>query len=100
MTAVAGPTCPVETVPTRPGCAPRPVPNVTVLVMDADGAVREKVILDAAGQRSSGLPPGAYVGQRRGRRRFHERRPEAQRVDRGRRRITEVTLAFDTVRIR
>ena len=93
--AVAGPTCPVETVPPDPACAPKPVPNVTVLVMDADGAVREKVVLDAAGQRFLGLPPGAYAVSAEGVAGFMSG-PEAQRVTVEDGRITEVTLAFDT----
>ncbi len=93
--AVAGPTCPVETVPPDPACAPKPVPNITVLVMDAGGAVREKVVLDAAGQRFLGLQPGAYAVTAEGVAGFMDG-PEAQRVTVEDGRITEVTLAFDT----
>lgn len=37
VTVVAGPVCPVETVPPDPACAPRPVPGAPVLVSPADG---------------------------------------------------------------
>jgi len=35
--AVAGPTCPVETDPPDPDCAPRPVAGAQILVQPADG---------------------------------------------------------------
>jgi hypothetical protein len=93
--AVAGPTCPVETVPPDPACAPKPVPHVTVLVMDAGGTVQVKAILDAAGQQFLDLQPGAYVVNAEGVAGFMNG-PEAQRVTVEDGRITEVTLAFDT----
>ncbi len=93
--AVAGPTCPVETVPPDPACAPKPVPNVTVIVMDAAGAVQKKVVLDAAGQGFLDLQPGGYVVNAEGVAGFMNG-PEAQRVTVEDGRITEVTLAFDT----
>jgi hypothetical protein len=95
VTAVAGPTCPVETVPPDPACAPRPVPNVTVLVTDAAGALQQKIVLDAEGQQSLSLLPGAYVINAEGAAGFMSG-PEAQRVTVEDGRITEVTLAFDT----
>jgi hypothetical protein len=94
--AIAGPTCPVETVPPDPACAPKPVSNVTVLVMDAGGVVQAKVVLDAAGQQFLGLQPGAYVVNAEGGVAGFMNGPEAQRVTVEDGRITEVTLAFDT----
>ena len=35
--AVAGPVCPVETVPPDPACEPRPVAGAPIFVMPADG---------------------------------------------------------------
>jgi hypothetical protein len=60
---VAGPVCPVETVPPDPACEPRPVPGAHVFVSPGDG--REVVVAegttDADGIVHMSLPPGAYV---------------------------------------
>jgi hypothetical protein len=62
ITLVAGPTCPVETQPPDPGCAPRPVGNATVIVRDADGNEVARTVSDAAGHaRADGLRAGVYV---------------------------------------
>lgn len=37
ISALAGPTCPVETDPPSPDCAPLPVANAVIVVTDADG---------------------------------------------------------------
>jgi hypothetical protein len=95
ITAVAGPTCPVETIGADPACAPRLVPNVTVLILDATGAVQHKLILDASGQGSIALEPGAYVVNAEGVAGFMNG-PEAQRVTVEAGQVTDVTLAFDT----
>ena len=36
-TVTAGPVCPVETVPPRPGCKPRPVVGAVIVATDAGG---------------------------------------------------------------
>jgi hypothetical protein len=36
-TVTAGPVCPVETVPPKPECAPRPVPGAVIVATDAGG---------------------------------------------------------------
>src|SRR6478735_10167932 len=36
-TVTAGPVCPVETVPPKPECAPRPVAGAVIVAMDAGG---------------------------------------------------------------
>lgn len=61
VTALAGPTCPVETVPPDPACAPRPVAGATVTVQDGTGAVVEKALLDGAGVAVIAVPSGDYV---------------------------------------
>ena len=59
--AVAGPVCPVETVPPDPACAPRPVAGARVVVLDPSGAVVAEVRTDAAGAFSFDLDPGDYT---------------------------------------
>jgi hypothetical protein len=63
VTAVAGPTCPVETDPPDPNCAPRPVEGARVLVSPGDG--RDIVVADgttdARGQVTFELAPGDYI---------------------------------------
>ncbi|MGH2475520.1 MAG: hypothetical protein ACRDIL_09665, partial [Candidatus Limnocylindrales bacterium] len=61
ITAVAGPTCPVEQVPPDPACAPRPVAGATILILDGQGNDVGKATLDAAGSALIDLPPGDYV---------------------------------------
>lgn len=95
ITAIAGPTCPVETVPPDPACAPRFVPNVAVLISDAAGTIQQKLVLDAAGQKFVALAPGGYIVNAEGTAGFMNG-PEAQRVTVEDGQITDVTLAFDT----
>ncbi len=95
LSAIAGPTCPVETVGSDPACAVKPVPNVTALIVGADGRVEEKVVLDAAGQRFIALEPGNYVVDAEGLAGFMNG-PETQHVTVEPGRVTDVTLAFDT----
>lgn len=42
ITALAGPTCPVETDPPSPDCAPRPVDGAVIVVADPDGTERAR----------------------------------------------------------
>lgn len=60
-TALAGPTCPVETNPPDPACADRPVAGAIVIVRTSDGS-REvtRVTTGADGRFSVQLAPGGY----------------------------------------
>ncbi|HJP72144.1 MAG TPA: hypothetical protein VJ975_10530 [Candidatus Limnocylindria bacterium] len=61
--AVAGPVCPVETVPPDPACEPHPVAGAPIFVMPADG--RDVVVAqgttDDDGLALLDVPPGAYI---------------------------------------
>lgn len=61
ITALAGPTCPVETIPPDPACAPRPVAGARVIILDAQGREVSTVVLDATGSAPVSLPAGRYV---------------------------------------
>src|SRR5687768_1406836 len=63
ITAVAGPTCPVERIPPDPACAPRPVAGATVVVQDAQRNNVATVVLDAGGAAVVALPVGQYIVQ-------------------------------------
>ncbi len=63
ITAVAGPTCPVETIPPDPACAPRPVAGATVNVLNGQGTGVATVVLDAKGAAIVAIPAGNYVVQ-------------------------------------
>lgn len=60
ITVVAGPVCPVETVPADPACAPRPVAGAEILVRGADGRTVASLRTDASGQATVALVPGSY----------------------------------------
>jgi hypothetical protein len=57
---VAGPVCPVETVPADPSCAPRPVPGAEIAVRDASGNVVARASTDGDGGFRLSLAPGVY----------------------------------------
>lgn len=96
IVAVAGPTCPVETVPPDPNCAPKPVPNATAVIIDAADGVQDLfVVLDAAGEGFVELEPGDYSVTAQAVGGFMNG-PEPQRVVVEDGRISEVTLTFDT----
>jgi hypothetical protein len=59
--ALAGPVCPVETVPPDPSCAPRPVAGAAVLIRDGGGAEVARVETAADGTFFAELPAGDYV---------------------------------------
>jgi hypothetical protein len=61
ITALAGPTCPVETIPADPECAPRPVPGAVIVIRDAAGGEVTTVELDSTGTAFVEVPPGGYV---------------------------------------
>jgi hypothetical protein len=63
ITASAGPTCPVERVPPDPACAPRPVADVTILVVDDQGKTVATVATGADGTVLVAVPAGDYVLQ-------------------------------------
>lgn len=63
ISSAAGPTCPVETVPPDPACAPRPVPGARVGILDGQGRSVAAVVLDANGAAIVPLPAGNYVVQ-------------------------------------
>lgn len=58
---VAGPTCPVETVPPQPGCEGRSVAGATVIVRDAQGIEVGRAITDSEGRAHVTLPAGIYT---------------------------------------
>jgi hypothetical protein len=95
ITALAGPTCPVETVPPDPDCAPRPVPGVTVAIFDDAGDEKGTLVLDAAGEGFIALEAGAYIVNGQGAAGLMNG-PEAQRVEVENGRVTEVELMYDT----
>jgi len=63
ITATAAPTCPVERVPPDPACAPRPVANATIRVVDDQGTTVATVATGADGTVLVTVPAGDYVLQ-------------------------------------
>jgi hypothetical protein len=61
ITAIAGPTCPVETNPPDPACAPRAVGGASVRVRDVAGTEVAATTLDASGNAFVEVPAGGYV---------------------------------------
>ena len=59
--AVAGPVCPVETVPPDPNCAPRAVAGAVLIVRDGSGHEVARGTTDADGNYVISLPPGSYT---------------------------------------
>ena len=59
ISALAGPTCPVET-PGDPACAPRPVAGARVVIVDAQGREVTAIVLDAQGAGVAALAAGTY----------------------------------------
>jgi hypothetical protein len=57
---VAGPTCPVETIPPQPGCEAQPVDHAVLVCQDADGKEVARATSSANGRFQLVLPPGAY----------------------------------------
>lgn len=56
----AGPTCPVETVPPDPACAPKPVVGASVIATDGAGVEVSRAISRADGSYALTLAPGTY----------------------------------------
>ena len=65
VTAVAGPVCPVERVPSEPACAPRPVPGAGFVIRQVGGGEVAKGVADATGAVFVELPAGDYEVQGR-----------------------------------
>jgi hypothetical protein len=60
--ALAGPTCPVETDPPDPDCAPRPVAAAPIVVRSVDGGqIVAEGETGADGRLSLAIPAGDYV---------------------------------------
>jgi hypothetical protein len=59
--AVAGPVCPVETVPPDPDCAPRPVAGAVIVVRDDAGSEIARTTTEADGSFFVELPLGDYL---------------------------------------
>lgn len=96
VTAVAGPTCPVETVPPDPACAPRPVPSRLIVVTDGAGQRVAQQETDAAGTSFFEVAPGAYVVMVADTGQDFFGTPEAQQVEVIAGAVTPVAIAFDT----
>ena len=94
ISAVAGPTCPVETVPPDPACAAKPVARAPILIDDGAGA-RATVVTDAAGQAFAALAPGTYSVSAQGTAGFMGG-PEPQQVLVEDGSVTELVLTYDT----
>jgi hypothetical protein len=94
ISAVAGPTCPVETVPPDPACAARPVARATILIDDGAGS-QATVVTDAAGQAFAALAPGTYTVTAQGTAGFMGG-PEPQQVLVEDGSVTELVLTYDT----
>lgn len=56
----ASPTCPVDTVPPLPKCAPRPLPGATVIATDLAGDEVARAVSKADGSYGLALAPGTY----------------------------------------
>jgi hypothetical protein len=95
ITATAGPTCPVETVPPDPACAPRPVGGATIVIQDAQGNEVAKVSTDPSGVVFVPLSAGAYLvrGIDTG---TLPTAPEPQKVVVEAGQVAAVVLAYDT----
>jgi hypothetical protein len=61
ITATAGPACPVESIPPRPECAPRPVPGAVVVIRDPAGTELQTVTLDGHGTAFVDVASGGYA---------------------------------------
>jgi hypothetical protein len=59
--ALAGPVCPVETVPPDPNCAPRPVVGATIVIHDLAGSEVAQTVTEADGSFFVAVPAGEYT---------------------------------------
>ena len=94
---LAGPTCPLERVPSVPGCAPRPLVATVRISRSGARARADSVRSGSDGHFSVELSPGAYTveGTPQPAGPFpRPPRPLQVRVSRGR--FTTITLTYDT----
>jgi hypothetical protein len=96
VTAVAGPTCPVETVAPDPACAPRPVASTLIDVADGTGRQIARQETDVAGTSFFEVPPGVYVVTVADTGEQFFGVPEPQKVEVVAGAVAPVTIAFDT----
>jgi hypothetical protein len=62
VVAMSGPTCPVETDPPDPDCAPRPVAGAPIrVVAEGDGATVAEGVTNADGRLTLEVPAGDYI---------------------------------------
>ena len=59
--ALAGPTCPVETEPPDPACAPRPVVGAAIDAFDSSDSVYASTVTGDSGEFTLSLPSGDYT---------------------------------------
>lgn len=59
--ALAGPTCPVETNPPDPACAPRPVVGAVIEALDSSESVQASAVTGDDGGFTLSLPAGDYT---------------------------------------
>jgi hypothetical protein len=59
--ALAGPTCPVETNPPDPACAPRPVAGAVIDAFDSSESLYASAVTGDSGQFTFALPAGEYT---------------------------------------
>ena len=59
--ALAGPVCPVESVPPGPACAPRPVVGATIVIREAAGAEVARAMTGPDGSFFQAVPAGDYT---------------------------------------
>jgi hypothetical protein len=94
---VAGPTCPVETVPPQPGCAPRGFAAALRVRRVGSRAPATTVHSGADGRFRLALPPATYVVAPLSRAGSpYPRPPTARRVVVHAHHFTYVTIAYDT----
>ena len=94
---LAGPTCPVQTIPPQPRCAPRPLSASLRIRRVASRAPATKVHSGADGRFRVRLSPGSYILQALPQPGApFPRPPAALRVQVHARRFTNITITYDT----
>jgi hypothetical protein len=93
---VAGPTCPVETMPPQPGCEPQPVEGALLLIQDAEGREVARATSAANGRFEVALAPGAYLVVPQPVEGLMGTAPEATFTVELEQSITRLTIAYDT----
>jgi hypothetical protein len=61
VTALAGPICPVESIPPSPDCAPRPVPDAVIIVTDESDNEVARGTTSVDGTATIPVPAGTLV---------------------------------------